>query len=463
MRHDRQAERGQILPLFTLAMTAMILMAALLFGAANALVVRRELQSASDAAAMAGVNTLLASSVNGCSASGTTPRTSVRDAALAALSANHGNLDIDNVDVTCPSGYGNAAVRVTLDAGSPAYFMDRLAVSASATALNGQVNSMRHSLFVLNPYNSAWNKQQGCPSTLLSGGPTLILEGTIQVNSACPAGEGGALATNGNSATLSFLNGSNALLVGGYSPGALVINPTPKTGQPYIQDPLKSLPPPPSTLALRSSSRLVLNNTSMVLDPGIYRGGIQLKNSSQAFMKPGIYVIDGGGFDLGAQASLFSVDSSKSSTSYANWSNDCTTSCGVMIYNTGTKTSIDSINVSAGATLALRPYQLGISSPDVPAYLNLLVWQSGTPLPASNYSQPPVEIGGGGQVEMSGTIYAPSAKLYMRGGAGGSGGDSLDVTVQFVVWEAQFQGNTNFNFLYRSEEFAKPYGYGLVE
>ena len=37
------------------------------------------------------------------------------------------------------------------------------------------------------------------------------------------------------------------------------------------------------------------------------------------------------------------------------------------------------------------------------------------------------------------------------------------MTLQFVVWDAQFQGNSSFRFNYQSEKFAKPYGYGLVE
>lgn len=463
MPNDRRAEGGQILPLFTVAITAMILMAALLFGAASALVVRRELQRAADAAAMGGANVLLASSIDGCSAGGTTPRTSVRDAALAALSANQGSLVFDVVDVTCPAGYGNQAVRVSLGARSPAYFMDGFPVSAAATALNGQTNVLRHSMLVLNPYNAGWNKDKGCPSVLLSGGPTVTFEGSLQVNSACPAGQGGALGTNGNSATITFANSAEALLVGGYAPGPLMITPAPRTGQEVVKDPLKSLPLPSALLPIRSATRLVLNNTSMVLDPGIYVGGIQLKNSSKAFLKPGIYVLNGGGLDVGAQASVFSIDSSRSSTTYATWPSDCTTTCGVMIYNTGTSVTMRSISIGAGATVALRPYQRGISSPDVPAYLNLLLWQSGSPIPAVNLSQPPIELNGGGQINLSGTVYAPSAKLYMTGGSGGSGGNSLDVTLQFVVWEVQFQGNSSFNFLYRSEKFAKPYGYGLVE
>ena len=41
--------------------------------------------------------------------------------------------------------------------------------------------------------------------------------------------------------------------------------------------------------------------------PGVYRGGIQLRNSSVALLRPGIYVLDGGGIDVGAQASFCSI------------------------------------------------------------------------------------------------------------------------------------------------------------
>lgn len=464
MSDRRRPERGQVLPVFVVGISAMLLMAAVLFDAAQTLVVRRELQAAADASAVAGANTLLDSSVLGCSSDGsTTPRTSVYNAAMAALSANQGSLNLDTVEITCAPGYGNHAVRVALGAEGPEYFMDALDVDASATALNGQVNSLRHSMLLLNPYTPSWNKNDGCPSMLLSGGPTLSFEGSLQVNSACPASEGGSLGTNGNSSSITFTNDAKALLGGGYDPGPLNISPAPLTDQDPVKDPLRSLPAPPTTLPVRSSSKLVLNNTSQVLQPGIYRGGIQLKNSSQAFLRPGIYYIDGGGFDVGAQASVFSVDSTKSSTSLATWSSDCTTTCGVLLYNTGTSTTIDKVTIGAGSNVALRPYQRAISSPDIPQYLNLLFWQSASPAPAANYSQPPIELNGGGTVDLAGTVYAPSAQVYMTGGSGGAGGSSVDITLQFVVWDAQFQGNSSFRFFYQSEKFAKPYGYGLVE
>jgi Flp pilus assembly protein TadG len=459
----RPSQRGQVLPLFAVGMATMVLMATLLFDGAQALVVRRRLQSAADAAAMAAANTLLADSIEGCSAgTGATPKEPVRQAAMAALEANSRGLDIDTVEVECALGYGTHAVRVTLEADSPSFFMGGMHVSASGTALNGQVSTGKYSVIELNPYNPSWSKNNGCPSVLFSGGPSVLFEGSLQANSGCPAGSGGAMGTNGNAATVTFTNGADARLVGGFVQGPLVITPPPRTNQPAVADPLRALPPPEG-LPVRSTSRLVLNNESLVLDPGVYLGGIQLKNKSQAYLHPGIYVLDGGGLDLGAQAAMFSIDSSRTTTSIETWARDCTSACGVLLHNTGTASTFGPISVGAGATLLLKPYQPRISAPSVSAYMNLLIWQSLTPVTTSSWSQPPITLNGGGKVDVSGTIYAPSAQVYLTGGSGGSGGSTVDLTLQFISWDLQIQGNSRFNFYYRSEAFAKPFAYGLVE
>jgi hypothetical protein len=460
----RSSEQGQVLVLFAVGLAAMILMATLLFDAAHSLVVRRQLQSAADGAALAAANTLLASSVDGCASSGTTPKGSVRQAALASIETNARGLGLESIDVTCASGYANNAVRVSLIARAPSFFMPGTRVSASGTALNGQVSYGKYSIIELNPHNPSWSKENGCPSVLLSGGPTILFEGSVQVNSACPSGSGGAMGTNGNAATITFRNGSDARLVGGFVQGPLVITPPPLTGQPVVPDPLRALPQPPlSSLTVRSTSRLVLNNENLVLESGIYRGGIQLKNKSQAYLRPGIFVLDGGGLDLGAQAAMYSVDATRTSTSIATWGSDCTGSCGILLYNTGTTSSMGPVSIGAGATLLLRPYHPGGSIPSVPAYANLLLWQSLDPEPTSSWSQPPVYLNGGGTIDLSGTLYAPSARVYLTGGSGGSGGSTMDLTLQFINWDMQIQGNARFNFYFRSQAFAKPFEYGLVE
>jgi hypothetical protein len=63
---------------------------------------------------------------------------------------------------------------------------------------------------------------------------------------------------------------------------------------------------------------------------------------------------------------------------------------------------------------------------------------------------------------MSGTIYAPQAKVLMGGGSGGSGGSDITLTLQFIVWDLELSGNATFHFVYAGDEFVTPPDYGLV-
>ena len=229
---DGHGQQGQALVLFALALTAMLIMSTLLFDSAQSMVLRRRLQGAADSAAVAAANVVQTSSPRGCSGVGTTtPRGFVRQAALDSLAVNMSGYTLTSTTVTCPTGYFDEAVSVSVTAASPAFFggivgSTGTTVSANGIAVNGQIANTKFAVVELNPYHAGW-QNDGCPSVLFSGGPTVIFDGSMQVDSACPANSGGALGTNGNSATLTFTNGTDARLVGGYSPGPLVINPTP--------------------------------------------------------------------------------------------------------------------------------------------------------------------------------------------------------------------------------------------
>jgi Putative Flp pilus-assembly TadE/G-like len=475
-RPRNSSERGQILPLFAVSLVAMMAMAALLFDGAHALVLRRQYQNTADAAALAASNVILSGSTHGCSSTTGpppgSPRQAVVDAAKSSVQANLPSYNLANVVVTCPDGWDNFAVKVDLATQAPTFFgavvgIRNLPVGASGTAINGQFVGGKYSVVVLDPAKT----MTGCPSVLFSGGPTAIFDGSLQIDSACGAANGGALGTNGNAATLTFNNAAVAKIVGNYVPGRLTITPTPQTGQPYVPDPLSGLPAMSAyNLPTRHSSKLVLNGGTTVLQPGIYTGGIQLKNSSVALLEPGIYVIDGGDLNLGAQSSVFSVDSGvTSNVTTSNWGSKCgTTTCGVLIYNKGTASggsAMGQISVGAGATMELRPYlpSADLTGANVTEYQNLLFWQDASPVPSPTYAQPAVNLNGGGTINISGTVYAPSAQVYMTGGSGGSGGSALNLTLQFICYDLQIQGNATFHFFYQSNEFAKPTDYGLVQ
>ena len=70
----RDRSRGQILPLFALAMVVILALGALLVDGASALVTRRRLQNVGDAASLAGANVLQASgTIHLCSTVSTEP------------------------------------------------------------------------------------------------------------------------------------------------------------------------------------------------------------------------------------------------------------------------------------------------------------------------------------------------------------------------------------------------------
>jgi len=258
------------------------------------------------------------------------------------------------------------------------------------------------------------------------------------------------------------------------------------TGVSPVLDPLRGLPAIPwGTWAAgltRSSTQMNINGGSTVLEPGIYVGGIHMKNSAIAYLHPGIYVMTDaangdGGFQMGAGNSAYSLPASKTATTDATWAGDCVPStCGVLIYlvNQACAASAspkDQFSVGAGANLKVRPY---ISTADgttnSPAYSsnndpynNLLLWQDASPVPLINCAQPPISLGGGGQIAISGTLYGPSAAVQMSGNSGGSGGSSLAVTLQFISWDLSFNGGISFEFQYQSNAFAKPTDYGLIK
>jgi hypothetical protein len=490
------SESGPVLVIFAFAFIAIIMMLALLFDGATALVLRRQMQDASDAAALAGANVIQGLSPQACSATPGpppgTPVAAVTTAAKASVAANLPNYPQANVLVTCAPGWENVAVKVRLSDNSTTFFGQifgggPLVVGTDSTAINGNSGVNNYSVVMLNPSHLAWpNGQRGCPSFLLSGGPTVTFDSAIYIDSSCTAANGGAFSTNGNSASLTLGAGAAIRIVGEYKPQALTITPTPLQYQTPKIDPLGWLTAPPiASINVRSNNKLVIgqgnSSSTVVLEPGVYNGGIQLKNQSIAYLHPGIYVLNGGGFDLGAGQKVYAVPAANCTTAFncvtdANWATTCLASnCGVLFYNTGTSGNgsgaMGQITDGSQATFKVRSY-----NPDVDTtlmtdgttyknttYRNLLIWQSASPVPTSSYSQPILALTGGGNVFMAGTVYAPSAAVSMGGNSGGSGGDSVDLTLQFVAWDLTLSGNSNFYFRYNANQFVYLLDYGLTE
>jgi hypothetical protein len=490
-RRKDSSESGQVLIIFAFAFIAIIMMLALLFDGARALVLRRQMQDASDSAALAAANVIQGLASKQCSATSGPPPgapvAAITAAAKASVAANMPTYPQGNVIVTCVTGWDNVAVRVQLDRNSPTFFGSifgggPLSVATDSTAVNGNSSINNYSVVMLNPSNLTWpNGQRGCPSFLLSGGPTVRFDSAIYIDSSCTVANGGAFSTNGNSASLTMGSGAVIRIVGEYKPQALTITPAPLEHQAVKADPLAWLAAPPvSTIKVQSNNKLIIgqgqSSSTVVLEPGVYHGGIQLKNQSIAYLHPGIYIMDGGGFQIGAGQKVYALPASKSTTTDATWATDCVaTSCGVLFYNTGTAANgtgqLSQLSIGAQSTFKVRSYNPSADTTKLTSgaayhndtYKNLLIWQSAAPVPTSSYVQPVMALSGGGNVFMAGTVYAPSAKITMGGNSGGSGGDSIDLTLQFITWDLELYGNSNFYFRYSADQFARLLDYGLVE
>jgi hypothetical protein len=520
-RHAATNERGQVLVIFAFAFVAIIFMLALLFDGARGLVMRRELRNASDAAAVAGANILESINPSGCSATPGPPPGAPQAAVVAAVQTSvAANLPgYDPADIVIICGGLNTIVEVRLGGDSPTFFGQifgggPLDVNTRSQAINGQDAGNQYSVILLDDSNLGWQQaHRGCPSFLLSGGPTVKFDSSIYIDSDCLEANGGAMSTNGNAATLQLGDqGPKIRMVGEFNQQALTITPAPVEHANYKPDPLKylDLPPPSSdwpvgyvaemppgytdtpqftstdganaSLKVRQTSKYVIGqgvaSSTVVLEPGVYKGGIELRNSSVALLEPGIYVIQGGGLKLGAQSSLFAVKDNWS-TFPSDWPLACPNDqCGVMIFNTGDQTgsqAMGQIDISAGATFKVRSYESGADSSSSilnntgtpihysnPAYDHMLFWQPRTPAALSNYAQPVIHLNGGGNVFMSGTVYAPQAEVLMGGGSGGSGGSDITLTLQFIVWDLEISGNATFHFVYAGDEFVTPPDYGLI-
>jgi Flp pilus assembly protein TadG len=539
-------EHGQILVVFAIALASMLIAMALLFDGAQALVLKRQLQNASDSAALAGANLLQANTI-GCSATSgsTTPRDTVRDAARAAIQTNLGwsaTKVAANVTVTCPTGYNNYAVSVTIQDTSKTYFggvagITNIGVGTSSVAFNGPTGSGKFSVMQLDPCDNgtvacgsptrtSWpNGYQGCPSVSFGGSAKMAFQGSIQVDSACLAANGGAFGVSGNASQICFgtlnfttnvctTNGAKLRMVGSWTQGPNIVNPAPLQFQPYVPDPLKSLHTLVTTgwTTHGGGSGTVIGNGNnpqcSILSPGYYTNGINIKAQGSAYLLPGIYVIGGSGITFNGQGAIYSIKQSLSGATCSTFTPDTTWdtgvaatsmcpapptignppadgTCGVLIYNTtgsgnGAGATMGPLDLGGGSAVKLRAFVPSLapaiqwtsnggtcsgtcSGGWLSQYKNIIFWQDRSPVPSSSYHQPILTLRGGGNAVVAGTVYAPSAQVSLAGNCGGGGGIPLDLTLQFISWDLAITGSCYYNFLYNVNNFVQFPAYGLIQ
>jgi Flp pilus assembly protein TadG len=353
----RTDQDGQILVLFAAFVLALFAMAALLFSGAQTLVLRRQLQNAGDAAALAGAN-IMQNGAATCTAAriSSTATDGTNDLYLAAKASVMTNLGwtaaqvSSHMTVSCATdaAYLSEAVTVSLNGTGPRFFgQGALNVTTSSTGVNGQVGNPDYSVALLDPSHTSWpSTRRGCPSFLINGGITATFEGSIMVDSICLRSDNtnAAMKAANSAFTMSMVNNSVINVAGEIASGtATHITPSPvEHARPILPDQLSDRREPCNAVDTASASVCLGTNGSLpsvnmagtgtgicknqdpcIITPGTYTGGIAAGGGANdpgtVLLRPGVYWIRGGGLSLkSGSARVFAIPYGTSSAGYTD-------------------------------------------------------------------------------------------------------------------------------------------------
>ena len=413
----RPRERGQILVLFALMLSVLMILAALLYSGANTLVNRRQLQNAGDAAALAAAN-LMTNGTSLCNSTRISPTLSGNDLYVAAKNSVMTNLGwtaaqvTSRMTVSCPSAsaYGSVAVQVSLSVTGPKWFgTGGLQVTTASTGINGQVTNGEYSVALLDPMptltdGSLWSGSVGCPSYQFNGGVTVTYEGSVFVDSTCTRtiNNSGAVDAHNSAFSMTLVNGARLLTGGETSSGTISkITPTPSENvRPLLADPFSGLIPPckagSSSNCLGGSTALpsrdygtngqgLCKNTKVacVLQPGTYSGGILAANGNALptlLLRPGVYYIDGGGVQLkSAAAQIIAIPSATTGKCTGTSTVTCTDTDAITRYCNPTNQNNGSCQLSSASTPTVASnWQTDCPQPPAATTCGVLIYNATT-------------------------------------------------------------------------------------
>ena len=367
MKRCLRTRHGAIVPLVAVSLLAIFGVAALSVDLGNLFRERRNSQTAADAAADAGAIELLR---NYESYRGTDGNGSARKAALAIAQA-HG-YDPSKITINIPPRGGNfrnmdGYIEVIMDATAPRFFSSifgssQLKVTARSVAAGTMLSTVA-SVLVLDPKAKNSLKLKGKTTTLEVAGDVFVNsknKRAIQVSKK------------------SQLKAENVLVTGGMDrKSRKFIDGEVSTGVAPAEDPWSSLPRPSkgAPMDVEHFKTVVDGKPVYDLPPGTYKS-LKFDKDETVRMQPGVFVVDGGGFELKGNSSL--------------------TAANVSIFNTGKR----GFKVSTKGSVFLSPPAFG-------TYKNIALFQD-----FSNKSK--VEFSKQTNLDISGIIYAPNAMVKFK-------------------------------------------------
>jgi hypothetical protein len=476
---DATTARGQVLVIFALSLTALIFFAALAFDTGLMLVQRRDQQNAADAAALAGSYFLPSSSGQA--------RTAAQNLATANGFTPGGTVEVEiNIPPTSGGFQTGGAIEVIIRDTRPSIFGGIMGaagwpIGARAVAVNQDGVGASFAMLALEP--------EDCDAILVAGNGDVTANGNIQVNSDCDSGglrrQGvGNITVTAPDAACN-VHGPAPSSIRENGPGDLVC--TQNMGAPAIPDPLAGLAPPahgpyPNDVVQVSGTEPIPNgcpgavapdveateddpltcqfNSSYAgtvwrLYPGYYPGGIHLQGGT-FYWEPGIYWIGGGGLQINGNGTV--------SISVA--SGGTTLDRGILIYNTENPEYSDECaagTATSPTTMCIQPIFLNGAQASIDfypinggPYSGLIIFQDrDLDIPGDDV----VINGSTSNLQLRGTMYAPSGDIKVNG----SGGTVTTDQVIANTFQVNGSPGSQINVLYDTNFIFKFTAAGLVE
>ncbi len=287
--------RGAVIPLVAVMMVVLLGLAALSVDGGNLYLERRNTQVAADASADAAAIELLA---NFATDGGVDRNGKARGAALS-LAATHGYKST-SVIVNIPPNSGsfvgkNGYVEVLIKTNPPRFFSrvfsEKEQVVNSRSVAGGTLISTKASVMVMDPKSKNSLRLKGKSSSLEVGGDVIVNsknKRAVDVNKKAQVKAEHVLVSGGLS------KNSKRNIDGEVSTG---VAPSP--------DPWASMPTPPKGATLKADNykTVVGKSSTYHLEPGTYKE-LKFDKDDTVIMSPGVYYVDGGGFELKGDSTL---------------------------------------------------------------------------------------------------------------------------------------------------------------
>lgn len=391
----RKFESGQVAVLAAGAMVLMIGFAALVVDVGFLYATRRNMQTAADAAAVAGANALLNGAT--CAAGDCPAATDV-----ATLNGYTGGVNGATVTVGPPATPPNPAdgnyVQVAVSEGVPTFFMSALGfpmVKVAATAVAGYVST---STCVVAFDQTAQN------ALVVSGSGDLTAtncnvaidsdstNGLVVSGSGILAGSVGVAASSESQADVAS------------SPGSPGVSPGYVTNMANVPDPLANQAPPAPCASgggctatcntLTTARKGLTVSSSQTISAGVYCGGITVNKPATLTVGPGNYILLGGGLTVQGGGTI--TDNGAGVTFYNT-------------YPTGSPNQYNTINITGGSTANLSAPVSGSTS-GIPGILFFQDRSSGGSNPQNQKNVISASNG-----TLSGALYFPTQNLVFSG------------------------------------------------